>query len=332
MIQSTVDRLAGLVPGERTWIVTNRRLTAAIAEQLPEVGLEQILSEPCKRDTAPCIGLAALEIVRHDPEAVMAVMPADHVIRPEPALAKTIAFAARLVADDPARIVTFGILPTYAAQSFGYIERGAPLAAATEPAAYRVAQFREKPKADIAQQYLDRGNCYWNSGIFVWRAQTILDALARYQPEMMVHLNHIAAARDKPDYQAVLEREFAAIRPISIDYAVMEPTLSDKTQPAGKVVVVEVPFEWDDVGSWQAIGRLSAADKHGNVVQGRHVGVTTTNTIVRTDDQHLVVTLGIKDCIVVHTPESTLVANKHDEESIRELIKLIEERGWHEYL
>ena len=167
----------------------------------------------------------------------MAVMPADHVIRPEPALAKAIEFAARLVADDPERIVTFGILPTYAAQSFGYIERGAALAAATatEPAVYRVAQFREKPKADVAQQYLDRGNCYWNSGIFVWRAQTILDALTRYQPEMMVHLNRIAAARDKPDYQAVLEREFAAIRPISIDYAVMERALGDRTQPAGKV-------------------------------------------------------------------------------------------------
>jgi len=334
MIQATVDRMAGLVPGERTWVLTNRRLTGAIAEQLPQVGPEQILSEPCKRDTAPCIGLAALEIVRHDPAAVMAVMPADHVIRPEPALAKTIEFAARFVAEDPERIVTFGIKPTYAAQSFGYIERGAPLAAATatEPAVYRVAQFREKPKAEVAQQYLDRGNCYWNSGIFVWRAQTILDALSRYQPEMMVHLNRIAAARDQPDYQAVLEREFAAIRPISIDYAVMEKALGADAKPAGKVVVVEVPFEWDDVGSWQAIGRLNAADKQGNVIQGRHVGLATTNTIVRTDDKHLVVTMGIKDCIVVHTPESTLVANKHDEESIRELIKLIEERGWHEYL
>ncbi len=185
MIQSTVDRLAGLVPAERTWVVTNQRLTGAISEQLPLVAPEQILSEPCKRDTAPCIGLAALEIVRHDPEAVMAVMPADHVIQPESAFTKAIEFAARLVADDPEQIVTFGIVPTYPAQSFGYIERGAPLASATggEPAAYRVVQFREKPKADVARQYLDQGNFYWNAGIFVWRAQTILDSLAPISPK-----------------------------------------------------------------------------------------------------------------------------------------------------
>ncbi|HTU26763.1 MAG TPA: mannose-1-phosphate guanylyltransferase [Pirellulales bacterium] len=334
MIQSTVDRLNGLVPGERTWVVTNRRLTAAIAEQLPGVGTEQILSEPCKRDTAPCIGLAALEIVRDDPDAVMAVMPADHVIQPERAFVQAIEFAARLVADDPERIVTFGVTPTYPAQSFGYIERGAPLTGlgAEEPKVFRVAKFHEKPKADVARQYFDSGKFYWNSGIFIWRAQTIIDALTRYQPEMVEHLKRIAAARDQGDYQAVLEREFAAIRPISIDYAVMERTLNDPAQPTGKVVVVEVPFEWDDVGSWQAIGRLNAADDDGNVIEGRHVGVATKNTIVRSDDKHLVVTMGIKDCIVVHTPESTLVANKHDEESIRELIKLIEERGWHEYL
>jgi mannose-1-phosphate guanylyltransferase len=336
MIQSTADRMAGLIPAERTWVVTNRRLTKAIAEQLSDLAPEQILSEPCKRDTAPCIGLAALEIARDDPQAVMAVMPADHVIRPEGSLARAIEFAAGLVADDPQRIVTFGVLPTYPAQSFGYIERGTPLAPADahDPAVYRVARFHEKPKADVAQQYLDHGSFYWNSGIFVWRAQTILSALAQYQPQMLSHLKRIADARGKSDYQAVLEREFAAIQPVSIDYAVMEPTVrADTTSgPGGKVLIVEAPFEWDDVGSWQSIGRLNPADKQGNVVQGRHVGLDTKGTIVRTDDEHLVVTLGIEDCIVVHTPKATLVANKHDEESIRKLIKLIEERGWHEYL
>jgi mannose-1-phosphate guanylyltransferase len=336
MIQSTVDRITDLIPAERTWVVTNRRLTKAIAEQLPELAAEQILSEPCKRDTAPCIGLAALEVVRGDPEAVMVVMPADHVIRPEGMLAQAIDFAASLVADDPRRIVTFGIVPTYPAQAFGYIERGAavPAKSGKQPAVYQVARFKEKPKADVAQQYFGSGKFYWNSGIFIWRAQTILDALAQHQPEMLAHLQLIAAARDKPDYEAVLEREFAAIKPVSIDYAVMEKAVGAEIsgRASGNVLVIEAPFQWDDVGSWQAIGRLNPADGDGNVVQGRHAGVATTGTIVRTDDEHLVVTLGIEDCIVVHTPKATLVANKHDEESIRKLIKLIEERGWHEYL
>ncbi len=341
MIQSTADRMVGLIPRRSPHLGSdhNRRLTAAIAEQLPDLAPQQILSEPCKRDTAPCIGLAALEIVRDDPQAVMAVMPADHVIQPEGALAQAIEFAAGLVADDPQRIVTFGVLPTYAAQSFGYIERGsrrwAP-ANAKDPAVYHVARFSRKAQgADIAQQYLDHGNYYWNSGIFVWRAQTILDAaLAQHQPQMLSHLKRIADARGKPDYRDVLEREFAAIKPVSIDYAVMEPTVRADSSSGlgGKVLIVEAPFEWDDVGSWQSIGRLNPADKQGNVVQGRHVGFDTKGTIVRTDDEHLVVTLGIENCIVVHTPEATLVANKHDEESIRKLIKLIEERGWHEYL
>lgn len=141
---------------------------------------------------------------------------------------------------------------------------------------------------------------------------------------MYARLQAIAAARGRADYPAVLEREFAAIRPISIDYAVMER--------ARDVVVMEAPFEWDDVGSWQAIGRLSPADAEGNTIQGRHLGLNTQGTIVRTADDHLVVTLGLTDCIVVHTPDATLVANKHDEEAIRQLVKLIDQRGWQEYL
>jgi mannose-1-phosphate guanylyltransferase len=323
MLQSTVDRLAGLVPPERTLIVTARRLADEIGRQLPELPPGSILGEPCKRDTAPCIGLAALEVSRNDSDAVMAVMPSDHVIRPDEAFRAALELAAKLVGQAKDRIVTFGIRPTYPAESFGYIERGEPLGPSA-PGAYAVRQFREKPKAAAAREYLAAGNFYWNSGIFVWRARTILDALERRQPEMVAHLRAIAAARDTPQYAQVLEREFTAIRPISIDYAVMEH--------AREVVVVEAPFQWDDVGSWQSMERLCAADASGNTVQGKHLGLNTRGTIVRTSDEHLVVTLGLADCIVVHTPDATLVANKHDEESIRELVKMIEERGWQQYL
>jgi mannose-1-phosphate guanylyltransferase len=325
MLQSTVDRLGDLVPRERVLIVTGAGLVDEIRTQLPQLPPESLIGEPCRRDTAPCIGLAALEILRKDPAAIMAVMPADHVISPDAAFREAISLAARLVEQAPQRIVTFGVRPTYPAESFGYIERGAALAGAAGAAAvYHVKQFREKPKADVARQYLASGAFYWNSGIFVWNAATILKTLEARQPEMVAHLKTIAAALDRPEYADVFAREFAAIQGVSIDYAVMEH--------ASDVLVVEAPFAWDDVGSWQSIARLQGVDGQGNTISGKHLGLHTHGTIVRGPDDHLIVTLGISDCIVVHTPDATLVANKHDEESIRELVKLIAERGWQKYL
>jgi mannose-1-phosphate guanylyltransferase len=151
-----------------------------------------------------------------------------------------------------------------------------------------------------------------------------LDALRQHAPAIYPHLETIGAAMGKPKYAEVLEREFAAIQGESIDYAVMEN--------ASDVLVAEAPFAWDDVGSWQAIARLGKYDQNGNTIQAKHLGVNTTGTIVRGDDDHLIVTLGLKDCIVVRTPDATLVARKDDEESIRQVVKLLEERGWNEYL
>lgn len=330
LLADTVGRLGSLVPAERVLVVTAAGLVSSVRSELPELPADSILGEPCKRDTAPCIGLAALWTLRRDPEATLAVMPSDHVIESPLVFQQALGQAAQLVAADPARFVTFGIRPTYPAETFGYIERGEPLPSssgrrATDVSAvYRVARFREKPRAEVAQEYLSSGRYYWNSGIFVWRARAILAALTAAQPAMVEHLERIAAAAEKPEFAEVFAREFAAIRGLSIDYAVME------SYP--QVVVIEAPFRWDDVGSWQAMARIRGADGAGNTVVGRHLGLNTRGSIVRTSDEHLVVTLGVNDLIVVHTPDATLVANKHDEESIRELVKQLDERGWREYL
>ncbi|OHB76371.1 MAG: mannose-1-phosphate guanylyltransferase [Planctomycetes bacterium RBG_16_64_10] len=321
MIQMTVDRLGNLVTPDRILIVTSESLVGALRQQLPELPAMALLGEPCRRDTAPCIGWSAMQLQRHDPEATMAVMPADHVIRPAAAFQDAIRYAARLVAEQPTRLVTFGIRPTYPAATFGYIERGAALPGGT---AYRVQHFREKPDPQTARDYLAAGNFFWNSGIFVWRAATILGALAKHQPALYGHLQQIDAAWQSPAYEATLRREFAAIRGVSIDYAVMEQ--------ASEVAVIEAPFEWDDVGSWQALSRLHGTDACGNTVLAKHVGLRTRGSIVRGADDHLIVTLGLTDCLVVHTPDATLVANKHDEESIRQVVQLIAAQGWHEYL
>jgi mannose-1-phosphate guanylyltransferase len=325
MIRQTLDRLGGLVPNDRRLVVTNTRLVDTMRKQLLELPAAAIVGEPCKRDTAPCIGLAALLVSQGDPDATMAVMPADHVIRPAKQFQAAIQQAAELVDESPGRIVTFGIRPTYAAEIFGYIHRGEAIGQPAPAAAtYVVKQFKEKPDAATAAKYVASGDYYWNSGIFVWRASTILDALRKRQPEMLKHLEAIVAAWDTPQREAVFEREFSAIKPISIDYAVMEH--------ATDVAVIEALFEWDDLGGWQSLARLAGTDENGNTILGKHLGVNTTGTIVRTDNEHLVVTLGLTDCIVVHTPNATLVASKHDGEQIRRVVKELEVQGWTEYL
>jgi len=330
MLRATVDRLGDLVPPERIVISTTASLAGKIADELPELPREAILAEPCKRNTAPCIGLAAAKIVRDDPEGVMAVMPADHVISPDESFRRAIRFAEALVDQQPERLVTFGIRPSYPAESFGYIEQGETLESKVAdqfddpPPVHRVGQFREKPDADTAQRYLDKGTFFWNSGIFVWQAQTILDGLERHEPEIREGLGRIADAADSSEFDEVLRREFEAMKGISIDYAVMER--------AAEVLMIEAPFEWDDVGSWQSLARLRGTDEQGNTVAAKHLGIETTGSIVRSADDHLIVTVGLTDCIVVHTPDATLVANKHDEEAIRKVVEELKRRGWEGYL
>lgn len=325
MIRATIDRLGALVPRERLLIVTTRALAPAMADELPELPPACILAEPCRRDTASCIGLAAIQIQARDPHAMLIVLPADHAIGPTPTFVRAIEQAVRLVEADPRRIATFGIRPSYPAESFGYIERASRLAEA-EPgtAAFEVRRFHEKPRLEVARQYLESGRFYWNSGIFVFHSATILAELENQRPALHHGLQAIAARIGSADYPAVLEREFAALERISIDRAVMEH--------ASHVVVVEAPFEWDDLGSWQALARLSGQDAHGNTVIGRHVGVRTEGTIVHTDGEHLIATVGLRDCLIVHTPDATLVANKHDEEAIRQVVELLREKGWLGYL
>lgn len=325
MIRGTIDRLGALVPRERVLIVTTRLLVPAIAEELPELPPACILAEPCRRDTAGCIGLAAIQIQARDPDATLIVLPADHAIGPTATFVRAIEQAVEMVEADSRRIATFGIRPTYPAESFGYIERGARLAEA-EPgtAAFEVARFHEKPKHDVARQYLESGRFYWNSGIFVFRAATILAELDAQRPQLRRGLETIAARIGASDYPAVLEREFAALERVSIDRAVMEH--------ARHVVVIEAPFEWDDLGSWQALARLAGHDDHGNTIIGRHLGVRTEGTIVHGNGEHLIATIGLRDCLIVHTPDATLVANKHDEEAVREVVELLREKGWLGYV
>lgn len=328
LLQQTVARLQGLVPPERLLVLTNQQLVEPIRRQLPQLPPQSVLGEPCKRDTAPCIGLAAFWFRHHDPQALMLVCPADHVIRNTEAFQQAVRQGVQLIEQGRGRFVTFGIPPHYPAETFGYIQRGEPLDEAPAEGealrAYRVERFHEKPRAELARRYLEAGTFYWNSGIFLWRAADILDALARFQPAMYEQLEQISREFDSPRFQETFARCFAAIEGTSIDYAVMEK--------AEDVVVIEAPFDWDDLGSWQALARLHGTDAQGNTVLGRHLGLESRGLIVRSQGEHLVATLGVEDLIIVHTPEVTLVARKDCEEQIRRLVQQLEQRGWQEYL
>ena len=323
MLQATFDRLSGLVSPEQVLVLTNAQISGAVAEQLPDLPTEHIVGEPCKRDTAPCIGVAASLIAAADPDGMMIVMPSDHMIQPIAEFHRTVRAGAQLVQQDPSRIVTFGIRPNYPAESFGYIQRGEAITDVDVPS-YRVSQFREKPDRQTAQVYLDSGEYYWNSGIFLWRAATILKAIEQNEPEMFELIHDIAAAIGRADFSARFEEKYTQIRGKSIDYAVMEHYTN--------VAVVETTFRWDDVGSWQAMARLVDPDQRGNAVSGPYLAIDSTGMIVRTDADHLVVTIGTKDMIVVHTADATLVAPTSEEERVREVVQQLTEIGYQQYL
>lgn len=324
LIQQAASRCQPNILPERTWIVTGAAHAVETARQLPNVPGEQILVEPCGRNTAPCIGLAAIQVLAADPDATMVVMPADHVIQTAGQFQQAISEAARVTADEPTTLVLFGIEPTYPATGFGYIQRGERLPTRTCPT-YRVKSFHEKPNLLTASRFMATSEYYWNCGIFVWHAQTILDALEEFSPEIFARLKRLRQGIGSNRWQELLETEFPQMPSISIDYAVLE-------KAAGRVCVLEAPFEWDDVGSWHALPRLFPSDSDGNTIDGLCCAIETEGCIVRSSDEHLIATIGLKDLIIVHTPTATLVADKRDEGSLKKLIAEMEKRGLSNYL
>jgi len=324
MLQHTMARLAPLVAPERTLVVTNELQATRVAQQLPDLPARQIVAEPCGRDTAACIGLAATLIHCQDPDGTMVVTPADQLIEPAAEFRKTIEVAARYVERSPDSFVTFGIRPTYPATGYGYVHRGELAEADDGINVYRVRRFREKPDQDLAEQFVQSGDYLWNSGIFVWRVEAILRALDEFTPELGAGLKRIRDALGTSEQERVIAREYDHLERISIDYAVMER--------ARDVCVVEAPYRWDDLGSWKALERLHSAGDADNTLMGTHCGIDTHGCIVSSDGKHLVATLGVNDLIIVHSADATLVANKHEEGAIRKLVEKLREEGHGDYL
>jgi mannose-1-phosphate guanylyltransferase len=319
-----VRRIADWIPAERTLVVTNQAHAPETIRELPTLPASNIIREPCGRNTAPCIGLAATLIAQRDPNGVMLVMPADHRIERADWFREAVERAVAVVERERA-LLLFGIRPTYPSVSFGYLERGTALPASRE-GAFHVASFREKPDRAKAEEFVATGRFYWNSGIFLWKAATILDALQQFEPGIYESVSRLRPHIGREGWDHALAAEFPGIKAISIDYGVLEH--------ADNVMMIEAPFDWDDVGSWQALGRQSQqpAGTDGNRAQGLFCGIDSQGCIVRSTNDHLVATIGMSDCIIVHTPDATLVARKDDEESIRRLVQTLRERGYERFL
>jgi mannose-1-phosphate guanylyltransferase len=324
LLQQAVERVQGPVAPERIWVLTAQALCDDVVQQLPDLPVERIVGEPCGRDTAACIGLGAALVAREDPEAVMLVTPADHVIEPVEEFRRAAFVAAQMLAEHPDAIVTFGITPTYPATGYGYIHRGREITQRQGVYIHRVEAFREKPSADLAEQLVASGNYYWNSGIFAWSARTILAALAERQPAIAAGVERIAAAWSTPRRHEVLQREYPDLPRISIDYAVMEH--------ARHVLVVQAPFRWDDVGSWRALERLHPQDAAGNTVLARHCGIETKDCLVVADPGMLVATVGVQNLLIVQDGNAILVADRQQEGAVKNLVERLKQHRLEEHL
>jgi mannose-1-phosphate guanylyltransferase len=320
LIQATVDRLAPVIPQERLWILTNDHLRDTIVEQLPGIPRQQILAEPAQRNTAPAIGLAAHMLHSIDPDAVMGVFPADHVV--EKPTAYRAVLKAALKAAGGGNLMVVGIQPRWPETGYGYIEFPKGTSAGGRDAV-PVRRFHEKPELPKAKRYLAAGHYYWNSGMFFWRADVLLDELRKHLPKTATILAALPAFGAR-NFAAELKRCFPLCENISIDYAVLERAKKVAGIPAAE-------FGWNDVGSWNAVYELLPRDGNGNVAIHDSIILDSHNNFVDARGK-VVALLGVKDLIIVDTPDALLVAARDRAQGVGEIIKDLEKRGRHELL
>jgi mannose-1-phosphate guanylyltransferase len=329
LLQQAFDRAEALAPPERTWVVTAEAYRAETQTQLPMLSADRIVGEPVGRDTAAAIGLGAALIAREDRDAVMLVTPADHVIEPSQEFRRAVQVAEQLALENAEALVTFGIVPTYPAIGYGYIQRGKPFGQRLGLNISLVQEFKEKPHADLAERYFASGQYFWNSGIFVWRAATVLAALRERLPALHAALLRVAEAWDTPQRDALLRAEYPGMEKTSIDYAVMEHASAES---GGNALVVQAPFQWDDVGSWRALERLHPQDAEQNTVLGTHAGIRTHDCVIVADSGKLIATIGVDNLLIVQDGDAILVADRRDEATVKELVALLRSKGLENYL
>jgi mannose-1-phosphate guanylyltransferase len=322
MIEQTVARISPLFPPERIVVVAGEAYRDLLLAALPQLPVENFLWEPIGRNTAACIAWAALWLRQRAPEAIMAVLPADHVIRDEAEFRQVLVTAAA-VAQSSNRLVTVGIQPTHPETGYGYIRVGQERQHVEGREVFRVERFVEKPSREKAEQFLAEQRYLWNSGMFIWRVETILQEVGRHLPRLATDLATIGDAMSGAAQAALIAEVYPRLESISIDVGVMER--------AREVWVVPGRFGWSDVGSWRALSELLPADAQGNVVIGTHRGLETSGCLIYSPNK-LVATIGLAEVVVIETDDVLLICPKARDQDVRRLVELLEREGHEEVL
>lgn len=319
MIQLTVERILPLVDMEDIYIATNKDYRQLALEQLPGIPEENILCEPIGRNTAPCIGLGAVHIAKKYEDAIMLVLPSDHLIKFNKMYQTTLRDACR-IAEKGTNLVTIGIMPDYPETGYGYIKFDAK---EPEGGAYRVDRFVEKPSLEVAKEYLAAEEYLWNSGQFIWKVSSILKNLKQYMPDTYERLLRIQEAIGTEEEEQILDKEFHEMDSQSIDYGIMEK--------AKDIYILPGAFGWDDVGSWLAVERIKKTNEFGNVVNGNIITVNTKNCIIQ-GGKKLIAAVGLQDLIIVDTEDATLICEKDNTGDIKKVLENLKICNRDEYL
>lgn len=324
IIQETVDRISPLIVPENILIVTGRKHVRALTNQLPEIPSGNIIIEPEGKNTAPCIGLAALHIQKKAGDDIMVVLPSDHVITDSRKFRQVVKAAVETATGRDA-LVTIGIKPTSPQTGFGYIEQGDIIESGKSEEVFCVKSIREKPDFPQAKEFVQAGKFYWNSGMFIWKASTILKAISRFLPDLYTGLTDINETLGSPGEKAAMRRIYKTLASISIDYGVMEK--------ADNVFVIKGDFGWSDVGSWDALWEISAKDENGNAFLGggNVISENSTGSLVYSR-QKLIAIAGVKDLIIVETKDALLICPKGNSQDVKKIVETLEAKKLKKYL
>ncbi len=321
MFEHAVDRIAPLVQPENILVVTGAEHVEDLSAQAPELPDENFIVEPLGRGTAPAIGLGAIHLQRRDPDAVMAVLTADHFITQIERFRRVLLTSEQVA--QAGHLVTLGIKPTSPSTGYGYIKQGEQLDTVNGFPVFRAERFTEKPGAETAFQMVESGEYSWNSGMFVWRVDRVLTEFQQQMANFYVQLTEVKAALHTPGYEPTLKRIWPQVTKQTIDYGIMEG--------AADVTVIPVDIGWSDVGSWASLVDLSPSDEDGNVISGEHIGIDTQNTLIF-GNQRLIATIGVDQMVIVDTEDALLVCPMDREQEVRDLVKKLKEQDKGAYL
>lgn len=310
LLQLTVDRFAGICPLENIWVLTSEKYASLVKEQLPMILEENILKEPCRRNTAPCIAYAAWKIKKRDPKANMVVTPSDHFVTDVAEFQRVIKSSLKFASESDA-IMTLGMKPTRPETGYGYIEAALNTSTLSNKEVYRVDSFKEKPDLDTARQYISKNNFYWNSGIFIWSVQTIVNAFRVYQSPIASIFESMLPVFYTDKEQEVVNEKFPDCRNISVDYAILER--------AEEIFVFPAAFGWSDLGTWGSLYERLSHDLNGNAIISKNVELCEShNCIVHTMQEKRVVIIGMNDCIVAEQDGELLICRMNEEGRIKD--------------